>query len=105
MKFTLRVFLIFICSTFSIAALSAGTQSYSDFVQAKDNQQDFLFQSALSQALGAKDLGLDLGQLGDKRLVCFEKLGEKIFLHQLNTYYRADTDPMDVRYNERNGVC
>jgi hypothetical protein len=105
MKFTLRVFLIFICSTFSIAALSAGTQSHSDFVKAKDYQQDFLFQSAFSQGLGAQNIGLDRGQRGDKRLVRFEKWGEKIFLRQINTYYRADTDPMDVRYNERNGVC
>jgi hypothetical protein len=105
MKFTLRVFLIFICSTFLMAALSADTQGYSDFAEAKDHQQDFLFQSALSQGLGTKDIGFDRGQLGDKRLVRFEKLGEKIFLRQLNTYYRADTDPMDVRYNKRNGVC
>jgi hypothetical protein len=105
MKFTLRVFLMFICSTFSIAALSADTQSYSDFVKAKDHQQGFLFQSVLPQGLGAQNIGLDRGQRGDKRLVRFEKLGEKIFLRQINTYYRVDTDPMDVRYNERNVVC
>jgi hypothetical protein len=56
----------------------------------KNHQQDFLFQSAFSQGLGAKDLGLDLGQRGNKRLVRFEKWGEKIFIYQLNTYYRAD---------------
>jgi hypothetical protein len=53
----------------------------------KNHQQDFLFQSAFSQGLGAKDLGLDLGQRGNKRLVRFEKWGEKIFIYQLNTYY------------------
>jgi hypothetical protein len=115
MKLTLGVFLIFICSTFSIAALSEEIISYNGFVKDKDHQQgyfsfyhdkkkgnvyleiqqfeqDFLFQSGLPQGVGSNDIGLDRGQLGDTRLVRFEKVGEKVFLRQLNTYYRADTE-------------
>jgi hypothetical protein len=115
MKFTLRFFLIFICSAFSIGAFSEETKSYSEFVKGKDHQQgyfsffydkntgkvyleinqfdqEFLFQSGLPQGVGSNDIGLDRGQLGDTRLVRFEKVGEKVFLRQLNTYYRANTE-------------
>ena len=115
MKFTLSFFLIFICSTFSIAALSKETISYSEFVKGKKHQkgyfsfyhdksvgkiyleinqfeQDFLFQSGLPRGIGSNDIGLDRGQLGKTRLVRFEKVGKKVFLRQLNTYYRANTD-------------
>ncbi len=115
MKFTLRFFLIFICSTFSIAAFSEEVKSYSEFVEGKKFQkgyfsffhdeengkiyleinqfeQNFLFQSGLPQGVGSNDIGLDRGQLGETRLVRFEKVGKKVFLRQLNTYYRADTD-------------
>ena len=113
MKFTLRVFLIFMCSTFSLAVFSEETKSYRDFVKDKiyqqgyfsffhDNktgkiyleinkfEQEFLFQSGLPQGVGSNDIGLDRGQLGKTRLVRFEKVGEKVFLRQLNTYYRCD---------------
>jgi hypothetical protein len=115
MKFTLRFFLIFICSAFSISAFSEETQSYKDFVKGKDQQQgyfsffhdkkmgkvyveinqfeqEFLFLSGLPQGIGSNDIGLDRGQLGATRLVRFEKVGKKVFLRQLNTYYRAVTD-------------
>ncbi|GHF00851.1 zinc-dependent metalloprotease [Thalassotalea profundi] len=54
--------------------------------------QEFLFQSSLPQGIGSNDIGLDRGQLGDTRLVRFEKVGDKVLLRQLNTDYRADTD-------------
>ncbi|MEW6981085.1 zinc-dependent metalloprotease [Colwelliaceae bacterium 6471] len=54
--------------------------------------QDFIFQSSLPQGIGSNDIGLDRGQLGDTRLVRFERVGEKVFLRQLNSYYRADSD-------------
>jgi hypothetical protein len=115
MKFTLRFFLMFICSAFSIAAFSEETKSYNDFVKGKAHQQgyfsfyhdkktgkifieinefeqEFLFLSGLPQGVGSNDIGLDRGQLGATRLVRFEKVGEKVFLRQLNTDYRADTD-------------
>lgn len=54
--------------------------------------QEFLFQSAMPHGIGSNDIGLDRGQLGDTRLVKFERVGDKVFLRQLNSYYRADTD-------------
>ena len=51
--------------------------------------QELLFQSSLPHGIGSNDIGLDRGQLGDTRLVQFERVGEKVFLRQLNTYYRA----------------
>ena len=52
----------------------------------------FLFQSSMPQGLGSNDIGLDRGQLGDTRIVQFERYGNKVFLNQLNTYYRADSN-------------
>ncbi|WP_414827770.1 zinc-dependent metalloprotease [Alteromonas sp. H39] len=52
----------------------------------------FLFQSSLPHGLGSNDIGLDRGQLGDTRLVQFERYGNKVMLKQLNTRYRALSD-------------
>ncbi|WP_448214179.1 zinc-dependent metalloprotease [Colwellia sp. MEBiC06753] len=54
--------------------------------------QPFLFQSSMPHGIGSNDIGLDRGQLGDTRLVQFERVGDKVFLRQLNTYYRATSD-------------
>jgi len=51
--------------------------------------QQMLFQSSLPQGVGSNDIGLDRGQLGDTRLVEFQRFGNKILLKQLNTDYRA----------------
>ncbi len=51
----------------------------------------FLLQQSLPNGLGSNDIGLDRGQLGETRLVQFEKMGAKVMLRQLNTYYRANT--------------
>lgn len=53
--------------------------------------QPFIFQSSLPRGLGSNDIGLDRGQLGDTRLVQFERFGNKVMLKQLNTYYRAES--------------
>jgi hypothetical protein len=52
-------------------------------------EQEMLFQSSLPQGVGSNDIGLDRGQLGDTRLVKFQRFGNKILLKQLNTTYRA----------------
>lgn len=109
MKLFIRGLVLFFCS---IAFVQAAT-SYEQFVKDKqiysgyfsfyvdENakvfleidklEQDFLFQSSLPHGVGSNDIGLDRGQLGDTRLVRFEQVGDKVFLRQLNTYYRADT--------------
>lgn len=62
------------------------------YLEVNQFNQAFLFQSAMPHGIGSNDIGLDRGQLGDTRLVQFERVGDKVFLRQLNSYYRADTD-------------
>jgi len=62
------------------------------YLQIENFEQQFLFQSSLPHGIGSNDIGLDRGQLGDTRLVQFERVGNKVFLRQLNPYYRADSN-------------
>lgn len=62
------------------------------YLQIEQFDQAFLFLSSLPYGIGSNDIGLDRGQLGATRLVQFERAGNKVFLKQLNTYYRADSD-------------
>lgn len=62
------------------------------YVEVKQFNQPFIFQSSLPVGLGSNDIGLDRGQLGSTRLVQFERYGDKVLLKQLNTYYRSDSD-------------
>jgi hypothetical protein len=61
------------------------------FLKIEQFQQPFLFQSSLPQGIGSNDIGLDRGQLGETRLVQFERFGNKVLLKQLNTQYRANS--------------
>lgn len=62
------------------------------YLQIDKFDQEFLFQSSLPHGIGSNDIGLDRGQLGATRLVKFERVGNKVFLKQFNTYYRADSN-------------
>ncbi|GAA5132547.1 zinc-dependent metalloprotease [Thalassotalea piscium] len=62
------------------------------YLEISQFNHDFIFQSSLPHGIGSNDIGLDRGQLGDTRLVRFERAGDKVMLRQLNTDYRADTD-------------
>jgi hypothetical protein len=53
--------------------------------------QPFLLQSSLPQGVGSNDIGLDRGQLGETRLVQFERFGNKVMLKQLNTAFRVSS--------------
>ncbi|MDF2178584.1 zinc-dependent metalloprotease [Aliiglaciecola sp. CAU 1673] len=55
-------------------------------------EQPFIFQSSLPRGVGSNDIGLDRGQMGETRLVQFERFGNKVMLKQLNAYYRADSE-------------
>ena len=55
------------------------------FLKIDKLDQPFLFQSSMPQGIGSNDIGLDRGQLGDTRLVKFERFGNKVLLKQLNT--------------------
>jgi hypothetical protein len=54
--------------------------------------EDFLYANALSTGVGSNDIGLDRGQVGDSRVVRFERHGNKVFLKHINLAYRADSD-------------
>jgi len=60
--------------------------------------QEFLYQTGLAAGVGSNDIGLDRGQLGQTRIVRFERSGPKILLVQSNYDYRAVTgDPAERR--------
>ena len=107
------MFFLGCCTLFSVQAEQ--TKNYADFIKGKQQHQGyfsfyiddesgkvfleienfgqtFLFQSSMPHGIGSNDIGLDRGQLGNTRLVRFERVGDKVFLRQLHTYYRANTD-------------
>ncbi|GIU02469.1 zinc-dependent metalloprotease [Shewanella morhuae] len=53
--------------------------------------QPFLLVTSLPQGVGSNDIGLDRGQLGQTRMVQFERQGPYVVLKQLNSQYRANT--------------
>lgn len=55
----------------------------------------FLYVNSLQAGVGSNDIGLDRGQLGNTRIVHFEKAGNKLMLVQENHKYKA------VSKNER----
>jgi hypothetical protein len=54
--------------------------------------EEFLYVNSLAAGIGSNDIGLDRGQLGNERIVKFEKVGEKILLIEPNMRYRAISD-------------
>ena len=54
--------------------------------------EEFLYVNSLAAGVGSNDIGLDRGQLGDTRVVKFERSGPKVFLVQPNQDYRALSD-------------
>jgi hypothetical protein len=52
---------------------------------------EFLYVNSLSAGLGSNDIGLDRGQLGQDRVVFFNRVGNKVLLYQPNLSYRAVT--------------
>jgi hypothetical protein len=53
---------------------------------------EFLYVNSLPAGLGSNDVGLDRGQIGDSRIVRFERSGPKVLLVQPNYGYRATTE-------------
>ncbi|WGL15037.1 zinc-dependent metalloprotease [Microbulbifer bruguierae] len=54
--------------------------------------RELLLLTGLAQGLGSNPVGLDRNQVGDSRLVKFERVGNKVLLHQVNLKYRALSD-------------
>ena len=61
---------------------------------------EFLYQVSLPTGVGSNPLGLDRGQLGETRVVHFERVGPKLLLVEANQRYRAIT----ADANERRAV-
>ncbi|MFL6256789.1 MAG: zinc-dependent metalloprotease [Pyrinomonadaceae bacterium] len=52
---------------------------------------EFLYQVSLPTGVGSNPLGLDRGQLGDTRVVHFERVGQKVLLVEPSQRFRAIT--------------
>jgi len=52
---------------------------------------DFLMSNGLAAGLGSNDIGLDRGQIGQGRLVYFERVGPKVLLYQHNESFRSSS--------------
>ncbi|HEX8336380.1 MAG TPA: zinc-dependent metalloprotease [Pyrinomonadaceae bacterium] len=52
---------------------------------------EFLYQVSLPTGVGSNPIGLDRGQLGDTRVVHFERVGPKVLLVEANQRFRAIT--------------
>ncbi|MCF8413510.1 MAG: zinc-dependent metalloprotease [Melioribacteraceae bacterium] len=53
---------------------------------------EFLYVNSLPNGIGSNDIGLDRGQLGNQRIVKFEKHGSKLLLIEPNYTYRASSE-------------
>lgn len=86
----------------SIAAFTAGFDAYTGYVnfyvdRATDKVfweiasmgEELLYVNGLAAGLGSNDIGLDRKQLGDTRVIRFERAGNKLLMIQPNLDYRA----------------
>lgn len=54
--------------------------------------REFLYVNSLAAGVGSNDIGLDRNQLGNDRVVYFDRRGPKVLMVQPNYSYRAITD-------------
>lgn len=54
--------------------------------------EELIYVSYLSAGLGSNDIGLDRGQIGNSKIIKFEKIGNKIMVFEPNYKFRADSD-------------
>jgi len=114
----MRIILILLCFPFLLQAQSNSIAEktktmelhkgyfnyYWDAVQGKifiavdKLETPFLYVNSLPAGLGSNDIGLDRGQIGDSRIVYFQRVGKKLLLTQPNTDFRAVTsDPREQK--------
>jgi len=70
------------------------------WLQVDKLDKEFLYVNSLPAGLGSNDIGLDRGQIGNTRIVYFNKVGKKLLLVQPNYAYRASSND----FNERKAV-
>ena len=59
------------------------------FLEIERVGEEFLFYTSLAAGLGSNDVGLDRGQVGQERLVRFDRAGPKVLLVERNLKFRA----------------
>lgn len=67
--------------------------------------REFLYVNSLTAGVGSNDIGLDRNQLGDERVVYFDRRGPKILLVQPNYGYRAITENQPERKSVRDAFA
>ncbi len=67
------------------------------FLEVEKFEAEFLYVNSLPAGIGSNDIGLDRGQLGNTRVVKFQRFGPKIMLTHVNYGYRAITDNFDEK--------
>src|SRR5262249_41681761 len=58
---------------------------------------EFLYLDSLPAGMGSNDIGLDRGQLGESRVVRFERVGPRVLLVQMNYDYRSSSKDAEER--------
>ncbi|QKX16309.1 zinc-dependent metalloprotease [Microbulbifer sp. YPW1] len=61
-------------------------------LQVDQFDRELLLLTGLAQGLGSNPVGLDRNQAGESRVVKFERVGNKVLIHQVNLDYRAQSD-------------
>ena len=62
------------------------------YLEIEHLDEQILYNTGLAAGVGSNDLGLDRGQLGGTHVVVFTRVGDKIFLKEVNLDYRAVSD-------------
>ena len=75
------------------------------YLEVSDFNQEFLYINYLQTGVGSNDIGLDRGQIGQNRVVYFERHGSKILLVQPNQTYRAISDNPQERQAVEDGFA
>jgi hypothetical protein len=65
------------------------------YLQIDRFDDEFLYVNSLAAGLGSNDIGLDRNQLGDTRVVHFQRVGPRVLLKHANLDYRAISDNAD----------
>ncbi len=61
------------------------------WLEISESEQELLYCISLPAGLGSNDIGLDRGLLGSQHIIRFKRNGKKLFLHQPNYEYRANS--------------
>ena len=67
--------------------------------------REFLYVNSLAAGVGSNDIGLDRNQLGDDRIVYFDRRGPKVLMVQPNYSYRAITDNQKEKESVRDAFA